>query len=52
VVVALGPVRLSRVPLCADTAHNVFYAAHTEPRLAQALARSYWSELGNWRPRR
>ncbi len=50
VVIALGPVRLSQLTLCADTAHNVFYAGHTEPRLAEALGRSYWSELADWRP--
>jgi len=51
VLVALGPGRLSMVHVCADTTHNVFYAEHTEPRLAAALAASYWTELGNWHAR-
>jgi hypothetical protein len=37
IVVALGPgVRLSEIEVCADTQRNVFYAAHTDPRLADA----------------
>jgi hypothetical protein len=48
VVVALGAVRLGEVELCADTAHNVFYAEHTDPRLGDALRSSYWSELDEW----
>jgi hypothetical protein len=36
IVVALGPgVRLSEI-------------AHTDPRLADALSRSYWQELDSW----
>jgi hypothetical protein len=49
VVVALGDVRLSQLAVCADPAHNVFYAEHTDARLAEALRRSYWSELADWR---
>jgi len=45
VLVALGPVRLSEVEVCADTSRNVFNPAHTHPGLAAALAGSYWSSL-------
>ncbi len=49
IVVALGPgVRLSEIEVCADTQRNVFYAAHTDPRLADALSGSYWQELDSW----
>ena len=49
IVVALGPgVRLSEIEVCADTQRNVFYAEHTDPRLADALSRSYWQELDSW----
>ena len=49
IVVALGPgVRLSEIEVCAGTQRNVFYAAHTDPRLADALSHSYWQELDSW----
>jgi hypothetical protein len=48
VVVALGAVRLSELEICADTAHNVFYAPHTDPRLAGPLRASFWSDLDEW----
>jgi hypothetical protein len=47
-VVELGSVRLSEIEVCADTQRNVFYAAHTDPRLADALSHSYWQELDSW----
>jgi hypothetical protein len=45
VVLALGQARLSEVDVCADTQRNVFNPSHTDPRLAAALAASYWSSL-------
>jgi hypothetical protein len=48
VVVALGHVRLSEIEVCADTQHNVFNPDHTDPRLANALRSSYWSDLDGW----
>jgi hypothetical protein len=48
VVVALGAVRLSELEICADTGHNVFYAPHTDPRLAGPLRASFWSDLDEW----
>jgi hypothetical protein len=48
IVVALGAVRLSGVEVCADRAHNVFNARHTDERLATALRASYWTELADW----
>jgi hypothetical protein len=45
ILVALGAVRLSEIEVCADTTRNVFNPAHTDPRLAAALAQSYWSSL-------
>ena len=48
VIVALGPVRLSAVEICADTARNVFNPAHTDERVAGALRASYWSDLDAW----
>ncbi|MGN6378074.1 MAG: hypothetical protein ACTHNU_03920 [Gaiellales bacterium] len=45
VVLALGPVRLSEIEVCADTTRNVFNPGHTDPALAAALAASYWTSL-------
>ena len=39
---------LSDVSLCADLDHNVFYAAHTDPALADALRQSHWFEVRDW----
>ena len=51
VIVGLGPdVRLSDVEVCADTSHNVFNPAHTDPRVAAALTASYLSSLDDRDP--
>jgi hypothetical protein len=49
IVLALGSARLSAIEVCADTAYNVFNAAHTDPRLAEALRASFWTDLDDWR---
>jgi hypothetical protein len=36
------------VALCADLEHNVYNAAHTDPRVAAALQDTYWYELDEW----
>jgi len=48
VIVHLGQVRLSEVEVCADVTRNVFNRDHTDPRLADALAASYWTDLKDW----
>ena len=35
--------------MCADTTYNVFNAAHTDERLADALRSSFWTDLDDWR---
>jgi hypothetical protein len=42
---------LQEVAVCADLDHNVFYAAHTEPQVAEALRGSHWFELREWSTR-
>jgi hypothetical protein len=44
----LVDVPLSAVAICADLDHNVFYAAHTDPKVAEALRASHWYELREW----
>ena len=39
---------LSDVAICCDLDKNVFYAAHTEPQVAEALRQSHWFELREW----
>jgi hypothetical protein len=44
-------VSLDDVAICADLDHNVFYAAHTEPTVAEALRGTHWFELREWATR-
>ncbi len=36
------------IAICADLDRNVFYAAHTEPKLTAALRGTHWFELAEW----
>jgi hypothetical protein len=42
---------LNEIAICADLDHNVFYAAHTEPTVAEALRGTHWFELREWATR-
>ena len=42
---------LNGLEICADLDHNVFYAAHTEPTVAEALRGTHWFELREWATR-
>jgi hypothetical protein len=44
----LPEVPLSDVAICCDLDHNVFYAEHTDERVAAALRRSHWFEVREW----
>lgn len=41
-------VPLSTVAICCDLERHVFYAAHTEERVAEALQASHWFEVRDW----
>jgi hypothetical protein len=41
-------VPLGDVAICCDLEHHVYYAAHTDERLAEALRESHWFELRGW----
>jgi len=41
-------VPLSDVAICCDLDKNVFYAAHTDGRVAAALRESHWFEVREW----
>ena len=48
VLVTLPDVPLEAVAICADLDHNVYYQAHTDPRVAAALEGTHWYELQTW----
>jgi len=39
---------LEAAELCADLDHNVYYAAHTDPRLVEAFRDTHYYELQSW----
>jgi hypothetical protein len=41
-------VSLSEVALCCDLERHVFYAGHTDERVAAALRASHWFEVREW----
>ena len=42
------PVPLEAVAICADLDHNVFFAEHTHPAVAEALRETHWFEVREW----
>jgi len=49
VLVAIGEVNQDEVSVCADPDKHVYYAAHTDPRVVEALKVSHWFDLDEWR---
>jgi hypothetical protein len=47
-LVNLPDVPLEAIAICADLDHNVYNAAHTDPRVAAALQDTHWYELKVW----
>jgi hypothetical protein len=44
----LPDVPLSAVAICCDLDQHVFYAHHTEPKVAAALRETHWFDLAEW----
>ena len=44
----LPDVPLGAVAICCDFEHHVYYAQHTEPKVAAALRDTRWYELSEW----
>jgi len=44
-LVQLGDFPMGAVAICADLDKNVFYAVHTDERVAEALKQSHWYEV-------
>ena len=47
----IGQITLSEVAICCDLEHHVFYAAHTEPEIADALLDTHWFEVREYADR-
>jgi hypothetical protein len=47
-LMSIPDVPLGAVAICCDLDHNVFYAHHTEPKVAAALRDTHWFELDEW----
>ena len=48
VLTRITHVSLSDVAICCDLEHHVFYAAHTEAEVAEALLETHWFEVTEW----
>ena len=44
----ISQVALSDVAICCALDKNVFYEAHTDPTVAEALRQSHWYEVREW----
>jgi hypothetical protein len=44
----VSEVALSEVAICCDLERHVFWAEHTEPKVADALRSSHWFEVHDW----
>ena len=47
-LVELAAFPLEAVAICADLEKNVFYATHTDPKVAEALRATHWYDLREW----
>ena len=47
-LVHVKDVSLSDVAICCDLERHVFYAAHTDPGVVEALRVTHWYELAEW----
>jgi hypothetical protein len=41
-------ISLDAVAICCDLERHVFYAGHTDPRIAEALRTTHWFEVAEW----
>jgi hypothetical protein len=41
-------VSLDDIAICCDLERHVFWAEHTEPKVAEALRSSHWFEVRDW----
>ena len=48
VLTTIDHVSLGDVAICCDLEHNVYYAEHTEPQVAEALRATHWTEVRDY----
>ena len=48
VLMLISDVSLSDVEICCDLDRHVFFAGHTDEKLADALRASHWFEVREW----
>ena len=41
-------VSLNDIAICCDLERHVFYAAHMDPKIADALRATHWFEVAEW----
>ena len=41
-------ISLDDVAICCDLERHVFYAAHTDPKVGEALRATHWFEVAEW----
>ena len=41
-------ISLDDVAICCDLERHVFYAAHTDPKVGEALRATHWFEVRDW----
>ena len=47
-LMTIPDVALSAVAICCDLERHVFYAAHTDAQVGEALRATHWYELAEW----
>jgi hypothetical protein len=47
-LMTLGEDALDEVSICCDLEHHVYFARHTDPKVAEALRASHWFDLTEW----
>ena len=47
-LIHLPGVPLEAVAICCDIDHHVFYAEHTDDKVAAALRETHWYDLSEW----
>ena len=51
VLTTITHVSLGDVAICCDLDHHVYYAAHTDPQVAEALRGTHWYEVREYAER-
>ena len=47
-LMTLGEISLDEVSIYCDLEHHVYFARHSDPKVAEALKASHWFDLTEW----